>query len=89
MCSHAHFACHGISDPESPSNSGIILQHGTEPEGSGRLTVKDISEIDTEEGRWESVFLSVCSSANVAAEELIEEGMHLASEFQMLGFCNV
>ena len=89
VCSHVHFACHGISDPESPSNSGIILQHGTELEESDRLTVKDISEIDAEAGRWESVFLSVCSSANVAAEELIEEGMHLASEFQMLGFCNV
>lgn len=89
VCSHAHFACHGISDPESPSNSGILLQHGTELEESDRLTVKDISEIDAEVGRWESVFLSVCSSANVAAEELIEEGMHLASEFQMLGFCNV
>jgi len=89
VCSHVHFACHGVSDPESPSNSGIILQHGTELEESDRLTVKDISEIDAEAGRWESVFLSVCSSANVAAEELIEEGMHLASEFQMLGFCNV
>lgn len=89
VCSHAHFACHGISDSESPSNSGILLQHGTDLEESDRLTVKDISEIDAEAGRWESVFLSVCSSANVAAEELIEEGMHLASEFQMLGFCNV
>ncbi|OCL04894.1 hypothetical protein AOQ84DRAFT_299958, partial [Glonium stellatum] len=83
VCSHVHFTCHGIPNTDSPSNSGIVLQHATEPNESDRLTIEDISETD------ESVFLTVCSSANVATEEFIEEGIHLASEFQMQGFYSV
>lgn len=88
-CSHVHFACHGVSDEDSPSNSGIELQHSDNPQMSDRLTVRDLSEIGRQSKRWTSVFLSACSSADTAVHSLVEESLHLTSEFQMLGFPNV
>ncbi|MGW4383862.1 CHAT domain-containing protein [Kitasatospora sp. NPDC004531] len=74
-----HFSCHGLTDPDSPSNSGLILH-------DGRLTALDISArrpVDAE-----LAFLSACSTSQVGSD-LPDEAVHLAPSFQLAGFTHV
>ncbi|MFE7488592.1 CHAT domain-containing protein [Kitasatospora sp. NPDC057541] len=74
-----HFTCHGVSDPESPSNSGLILH-------DGRLSALDISArrpVDAE-----LAFLSACSTSQ-GGLGLPDEAVHLAPSFQLAGFTHV
>ncbi|KAF2185927.1 TPR-like protein [Zopfia rhizophila CBS 207.26] len=78
-CNIAHFACHGVSDPDDPSRSGLILQTvGT----------------DTEEPRQdilsaEIAYLSACSTAQNRVVRLSDEVLHVVSGFQIAGFRHV
>ncbi|MCJ1279675.1 hypothetical protein MMC21_007499 [Puttea exsequens] len=88
-----HFACHGYSDPQSPFRSGLMLC-GVEPEKgfdknirNSTLTVDTVSSIDTE--RSLLAFLSACCTAENASSTLIDEGIHLASGFQLAGYPHV
>ncbi len=77
--SWAHFSCHGVSDPSSPSNSGLILH-------DGRLSAFDLSArrpVDAE-----LAFLSACSTSR-GGVDLPDEAVHLAPSFQLAGFTHV
>lgn len=86
----AHFACHGSSDLDNPSQSGLILQHRVDSTGvieQDRLTVQRVSEFRLEHAQI--AFLSACSTAENKAIKLSDEVIHVASGFQVAGFPHV
>lgn len=89
-CSIAHFACHGVSDPENPSKSGLMLQpSGSLGEGAATdvLSVGMVSE--THLPKAEIAYLSACSTAENRSWVLEEEVLHVVSGFQVAGFRHV
>jgi tetratricopeptide (TPR) repeat protein len=82
-CTIAHFACHGYSDPIEPAQSALILGNKAEE----RLTIQDLDEVIHD--RAQLVYLSACSTAEIRTLRLIDESVHLASSFQLVGFQNV
>lgn len=84
-----HFACHGFSDPADPSNSHLLLQ---KPGEKGlivdKLSLSQIAGVVTR-GQAQLAFLSACSTAEVKASKLADEGLHLANAFQVSGFGHV
>ena len=85
----AHFACHGSSDGVNPSNSHLLLQkNDTAGLSIDPLTVSRISN-EQSLGRAWIAYLSACSTAEVKAQEYADEGLHLASAFQVAGFGHV
>jgi CHAT domain-containing protein len=84
-----HFACHAFSDPTDASSSHLLLQ---KPGETGfvidQLKLSQISEVVTE-GKSRLAFLSACSTAEVRAVKLADEGLHLANVFQVAGFGQV
>ena len=84
-----HFACHGCTDPENPSNSHLLLQkRGPSGPVIDKLTVSDISNKNTLGRTW-IAYLSACSTAEVEATNLADECLHIASAFQVAGFAHV
>ncbi|EMD64887.1 hypothetical protein COCSADRAFT_356084 [Bipolaris sorokiniana ND90Pr] len=85
----AHFACHGYSDLEDPSNSHLLLQKSS---ASGpvvdRLTVSTLLGA-TAQGRAWIAYLSACSTAEIRVKSLVDESIHMASAFQVAGFAHV
>ncbi|KAJ9226752.1 hypothetical protein DTO027B5_1912 [Paecilomyces variotii] len=81
-----HFACHGSPDPNNPSDAALLLApgHDGNPE---RLTVREISMLNHDDARL--AYLSACSTAENSAEELMDEIIHVASAFQLIGFPHV
>lgn len=78
----AHFACHGLSDLDHPSDSCLLLaDHGIH-----RFTVVDVSRLRLEQA--ELVYLSACSTARTGAR-LADEAIHLAAAFQLAGYRHV
>jgi tetratricopeptide (TPR) repeat protein len=75
----AHFACHAVSDPLSPSESRLLLHDRP-------LAVRDISRLRLQDA--ELAFLSACSTAR-GHEELADEAIHIASAFQVAGYRHV
>lgn len=82
-----HFACHGVSDAENPSNSSLLLQNDNDLEAIGRLTVGDISSINLKNAQI--AYLSACSTAENASTILTDESIYIASGFQLAGFSHV
>lgn len=80
------FACHGTTDPEDPSQSGLFLADGTggKPE---RLTARDIANLNLQLAQL--AYLEACSTAENPSPNLREEVIHLASSFQVAGFPHV
>lgn len=84
-----HFACHGSSDLSNPSDSHLLLQRRDgEKLVIDRLSVSRLSTVAAK-GQARLVFLSACSTAEVKAGKLEDEGLHLASAFQVIGFAHV
>ena len=82
-CNVVHFGCHGESDPMSPSRSKLILGDGAD----GCLTVEELQ--GTRHRQAQVAYLSACSTAEVSAMALIDEVVHVAGAFQLLGFGQV
>ncbi|KAJ9105845.1 hypothetical protein QFC19_003415 [Naganishia cerealis] len=84
----AHFACHGQSDLEMPSQSYLALLQ--RPSGDGdppmlqRLTLAQLAQTDFQHACI--VFLSACSTAQNRVQRLEDEVLHLASGFLVAGF---
>ena len=79
-CNIGHFICHGYSDPQDPSKSGLILS-------SGSLTLEDLSQYYFPNAHI--MYLSACSTAKTSTEKLVDEVLHLGSGFQLVGFPHV
>jgi tetratricopeptide (TPR) repeat protein len=78
----AHFACHGISMADRPSDSQLLVyDHVRHP-----LTVLDISRLRLTDPRL--AFLSACSTAQPSAT-LTDEAIHITSAFQLAGYPHV
>jgi len=78
----AHFACHGASDPSSPSASRLLL---TDHEQRS-LTAADVARLRLDDAGL--AFLSACSTAQ-PGRRLPDEAIHLASAFQLAGYRHV
>jgi len=88
-CRIAHFACHGISDPIDPSNSGLVLQRGASdgPQDQDHLSVHRISRLRLRHAQI--AYLSACSTAENKNVRLRDEVIHIVSGFQVAGFPHV
>ena len=82
-CSLIHFACHGASDVERPSDSALLL--GTK--SVEKLTIDDIRSLDHRLAQV--AYLSACSTAEIGARSLVDESINLATTFQLAGFRHV
>ena len=82
----AHFACHGNSDAANPSRGGLFLgnENATVAE---HLSIAELAAMRPQDAQL--VYLSACSTAENLAEELVDEMIHTASSFQLLGFPHV
>lgn len=78
----AHFACHGYSDPDNPSDSHLVLHdHARSP-----LRVLDLSRLRLHDAEF--AYLSACDTARTS-ESLSDEAIHPAAAFQIAGFSQV
>ena len=79
----AHFSCHAASHPDDPSRSQIYLHdHRENP-----FTVATVIPVHLQHAQL--AFLSACQTARSEVMRLIDEGLHLASAFQLAGFPHV
>lgn len=81
--SMVHFACHGYSDTKQPLKSALLLGTGTVEE----LRLEDLQSLNHQLAQV--AYLSACSTAEIGARNLIDESIHLASTFQIVGFRHV
>ncbi|WP_225824080.1 CHAT domain-containing protein [Streptomyces naphthomycinicus] len=78
----AHFACHGYSDPDNPSDSHLALHdHDRAP-----FRVLDISRLRLRNAEF--AFLSACDTARTTTR-LSDEAIHPLAAFQIAGFSQV
>ncbi|KAF8436269.1 CHAT domain-containing protein [Boletus edulis BED1] len=75
-----HFACHGIQDAASPTESGLCLAN------QRRLTLRDILALSRPHGGL--AFLSACQTAT-GDEDLSDEAIHIAAGMLFAGYGGV
>jgi tetratricopeptide (TPR) repeat protein len=78
----AHFACHAVSEWESPGLGGLLLGGGE----AARLTVNTISQSHIMDA--ELAFLSACSTT-LSNQRLADESVHIAAGFMLCGYRHV
>lgn len=84
-CKVFHFAGHGQPDRQDPSRSCLLLEDWEE----SPLTVGDLRDYKIQESSPFLGYLSACSTSANKVDRLIDEGIHLASAFQLAGFRHV
>ncbi|KAJ7867266.1 CHAT domain-containing protein [Mycena leptocephala] len=75
-----HFACHGIQDVDTPTESALLLA------GSSRLTLKRTIQLSLPHA--DLAFLSACQTAT-GDKQLQEESVHLAAGMLLAGYRGV
>lgn len=83
----AHFICHGALDINNPSDSCLLFKQDDVDGKAGRLRVRDVAALSMEHAHI--AYLSACSTAETADKTLVDETIHLASSFQLIGFPHV
>jgi len=79
----AHFTCHATSHPDDPSRSQIFLHdHRERPFTVGTLIPARLRHAQL-------AYLSACRTARSESLDLLDEGIHLTSAFQLAGFPHV
>ncbi|GAA3784954.1 CHAT domain-containing protein [Streptomyces phyllanthi] len=78
----AHFACHAVTDPRSPSLNRLLLHDHT----SAPLTAIELSALNVPHGTL--AYLSACETAK-SNERLADEAVHIATAFQLAGYRHV
>lgn len=78
-----HFACHGDPSFDDPSATSLVLRADTTTP-DGRMTVDQLFDETHEHAQL--AYLSACCTAQQYDENLIDEGIHLGSLFQLMGF---
>ncbi|KAK6524473.1 hypothetical protein TWF281_011381 [Arthrobotrys megalospora] len=84
-CKIFHFAGHGESDPLDPSKSSLLVSDWKD----NPLTVESLIGLDLRLQSPVLAYLSACSTSESDAEELLDEGIHLAAACQLAGFQHV
>ncbi|KAI3585475.1 CHAT domain-containing protein [Fusarium oxysporum f. sp. albedinis] len=82
-CNAVYFGCHGELTSTQPCKS--YLQLGTDAES--HLTIEEIQ--GSRHQKAQLAYLSACSTANVSARDLVDEVVHIAGAFSLLGFRQV
>lgn len=85
-----HFACHGLSDARSPSDSYLLLRKddGSECGIVDKLTVGMISDTNIMK-HAQIAYLPACCTTQNASDTLANEPTYTASGFQLAGFSHV
>jgi hypothetical protein len=78
-----HFACHGSSSAEDPSQSQLLMTDWKD----NPLTVSDIASQNLQLSQF--AYLSACHTASARDLRLLDESIHLASVIQLAGFPSV
>jgi CHAT domain-containing protein len=81
-----HFACHGICDARDPSRGALLLKH-PEKEKNHYLKIRELAAII--HSKAQIAYLLACSTAENASNALMDEVIHIASAFQLIGFPHV
>ncbi|KAI1370096.1 CHAT domain-containing protein [Hypoxylon crocopeplum] len=84
-CNIFHFAGHGMSDPQEPSRSTLLLDDWQ----TNSLTVGDLRDYKVQENRPFLGYLSACSTGSNQIEGLVDEAVHLIGALQLAGFRHV
>ncbi|KAH6641967.1 CHAT domain-containing protein [Boeremia exigua] len=80
-----HFAGHGETHFEDPSQSNLLLDDWqTDP-----LTVADLLRLDLREQKPFLAYLSACGTSEIRVQQLFDESLHLVSACQLAGFRHV
>ncbi|KAF5563750.1 TPR Domain containing protein [Fusarium phyllophilum] len=82
-CNAVYFGCHGQSISAQPCNSYLKL--GTDADS--HLTIEEIQ--GSRHQNAQLAYLSACLTANVSARHLVDEVVHIAGAFSLLGFRQV
>ncbi|RBR05610.1 hypothetical protein FVER53590_03322 [Fusarium verticillioides] len=82
-CNAVYFGCHGQSDSTEPCKSYLKL--GTDADS--HLTIEEIQ--GSRHQNAQLAYLSACLTANVSARHLVDEVVHIAGAFSLLGFRQV
>jgi CHAT domain-containing protein len=80
-----HFAGHGKSDPADPLQSALLVEDWEE----NPLTVKDLMSLKLHQNPPLLAYLSACSTGTNKVDDLLDEGLHLMSACQLVGFQHV
>lgn len=80
-----HFAGHGKSDTTDPLLSTLLTQDWRDDP----LTVKDLMALKLHRNPPLLAYLSACSTGSTGADNLADEGLHLMSACQLVGFRHV
>lgn len=78
-----HCACHRCSDPYNPLDGGLLLGDTRQDQ----LTLRDLKTLSNDLAQI--AYLSACSTAELRDQSLVEESIHMASMFQLIGFRHV
>lgn len=76
--------CHGFCHPEDPQKSGVLLGGSSKLE---EMMIRDLG--NTRNGIPQLAYLSTCSIAEVRLGQLVDESVHLANMFQLIGYRHV
>ncbi|KAJ7474958.1 CHAT domain-containing protein [Mycena latifolia] len=76
----AHFACHGLQDIFTPTNSALLLA------GSSKLTISDIIQLQLPHA--DLAFQSACQTAT-GSKNLQDESVHLTAGMLLAGYHGV
>jgi CHAT domain-containing protein len=77
----AHFACHGVLEPGKPFEASFKLH------GGSHLTLLNIVRSRLPDAEF--AFLSCCHAAEITAESVSDEALHLTAAMQYCGFRSV
>ncbi|XEU94914.1 hypothetical protein FSHL1_000198 [Fusarium sambucinum] len=80
-----HYAGHGYTDGHDPAESYLCL----EANKTDCLTVSDLLDINIQRQYPFLAYLSACGTGEIQYHDLVDEGIHLVTAFQLLGFRHV
>ncbi|KAH8736878.1 CHAT domain-containing protein [Ilyonectria robusta] len=84
-CRIFHFAGHGYTNENDPSNSYLLLEEGrNEP-----LTVANLLELNLHKHSPFLAYLSACGTGRIKNDKFVDESIHLIGACQVAGFRHV
>ncbi|CAG9982047.1 unnamed protein product [Clonostachys byssicola] len=84
-CRIFHFAGHGLSHPDDPSKSELLV----EDRNTNPLTVATLLEMNLRQNPPFLAYLSACGTGRIRDASFVDESIHLISGFQLAGFRHV